>query len=88
MGLTALEAMASGVAVVVPKRGGAGEFCRDRVNALLADTQDEAACLAAAESLILDASLRTSIRLAAIDEAARHSPEAAALRLLQAVFGQ
>lgn len=86
MGLTALEAMASGCAVVVPIRGGAREFSRDGETALLADTDDFESCLAAATRLISDAGLRDRIRRVAIDEAVRHTPEAAAFRMMEVLF--
>ena len=54
MGLTALEAMASGAAVVVPSRGGATEFCIDRLSGLVVDTVNEEACFEAALELAIN----------------------------------
>lgn len=86
MGLTALEAMASGAAVVVPQRGGAPEFCVHEQNGLLVDTLDEAACLAAACRLIEDHELRTRLRLAGMETAGRFAPEVSAFNLLNGLF--
>ena len=87
MGLTALEAMASGCAVVVPRQGGAVDFARHEENALVVDTLDAAACQAAAARLVADAGLREAIRLQAAEDACRHHPEGAAFRMMEAIFG-
>lgn len=39
MGLTAMEAMASGCAVVLPKYGGTGDFAKNESNCLVIDTK-------------------------------------------------
>ena len=87
MGLTALEAMASGAAVVVPRKGGASEFCRHDVNGLIVESGDEEACFEAAHRLVADAELRLALRRAAMETAATLTPDAAALKLLQALWG-
>ncbi|WP_222440495.1 glycosyltransferase [Siccirubricoccus deserti] len=86
MGLTALEAMASGCAVLLPERGGAAEISAAGTAALLVDTADPARAEAAALRLVEDVELRAAMRLAAVAEAARHPPEAAACRMLEAIF--
>jgi glycosyltransferase involved in cell wall biosynthesis len=86
MGLTALEAMASGCAVVGPIEGGAGEFLRHEETGLLVDTRDARGCYAAAARLVTDHQLRTRLRLAAVEEAAKHTPEAAAFRMMSLFF--
>lgn len=88
MGLTALEAMAAGCAVVAPRRGGAAVFARDNETALLCDTDDADACREAAERLVADDTLRAHLRRAALAEAARHPPEAAAFAMLNVLLGQ
>ncbi|OBY92654.1 hypothetical protein A6723_003585 [Pseudomonas sp. AU11447] len=85
MGLTALEAMACGAAVVAPINGGPTEFIQSGVNGLLVDTQDEQACLKAATNLINDFGLRNHIRSQAVG-VTRHYPEAVLENLLTAVF--
>jgi glycosyltransferase involved in cell wall biosynthesis len=87
LGLTALEAMASGCAVVVPRLGGTAAFARDGENALLCDTDDADACREVAVRLVADNELRRRLRRAAIDEAARHPPEGAASAILHVLFG-
>lgn len=87
MGLTALEAMACGVAVVVPEAGGADSFAVHERNALFVDTTDAGACHQVLRRLVMDHDLRQSLqRQAAIDVAA-HVPERPAALLLEALFG-
>jgi GT2 family glycosyltransferase/glycosyltransferase involved in cell wall biosynthesis len=85
MGLTALEAMACGAAVVAPTNGGPGEFIQHGVNGLLVDTQDERACLKAAGDLVNDPELRSRLRSQAVGVSS-HYPEAVLENLLTAVF--
>lgn len=86
MGLTALEAMASEVAVVAPVRGGSGEFITNEVNGLLVDTRDEEACLQAAERLSVDHELRLRVQQEALKSAVQYYPEKSARLLLDAMF--
>jgi glycosyltransferase involved in cell wall biosynthesis len=86
MGLTALEAMLSGCAVIAPERGGANEFIRTGINGLLLDTQDQVACADAVIALAADPERLTALRLRAVTDANTYLPEAAALRLLEALF--
>lgn len=85
MGLTAMEAMACGCAVVVPKEGGAEDFAEDAVTALIVDTRNTANCLKAAQRLVTDRSLRERLAAAAAQSVLQWAPETAALRLLEAV---
>lgn len=87
MGLTAMEAMASGVAVVGPMRGGLGEIVEDGRSGLLVDTQDPRACVAAIARLVEDWELRDAIARRALAVVAQHHPQGAALRLLDVLFG-
>lgn len=87
MGLTALEAMASGAAIVAPIHGGAREFCVDGFNSLLVDTISETACFEAASRLISDHALRRSVRVSALESVAEFPPEVCASRLLFGLFG-
>jgi len=87
MGLTALEAMACGVAVVAPLKGGSGEIVHHEDNGLLVDTSDEQACIDAALRLASDHALRQRIQEAALASAPSHAPERAAARALDALFG-
>ena len=58
MGMTAMEAMATGCAVVVTRNGGPGIFARHEENCLLVDPHDQADCLAALDRLVKDDALR------------------------------
>jgi len=86
MGLTALEAMACGVGVIVPQRGGADSFARHEQNALLVETDSEEASLAAVERLISEEKLRSYIQESAIIDACQFFPEKAARNILEALF--
>ncbi len=87
MGLTALEAMACGAAVIVPEKGGAVSFARHGENALVVDTSSAEACWRALRSLVDDEQLRTSLCANAIRDACAFYPERAALNILTVLFG-
>jgi glycosyltransferase involved in cell wall biosynthesis len=86
MGLTALEAMACGAAVVVPRTGGAAAFARDGENCLVAGTGTAAEAGPALERLIVDHDLRLRLQRQALQDAVEHAPERAAWNLLAALF--
>jgi glycosyltransferase involved in cell wall biosynthesis len=86
MGLTALEAMACGAAVIVPQVGGAAAFAESERNCLTADTSTADGAAAALERLVVDAELRRDVQCQAIEDAAAWFPERAAYRLLLALF--
>ena len=86
MGLTAMEAMACGVAVIVPQVGGANRFAQHEKNALVIETDSVEPCVAALDRLIRDEQLRTSIQQEAIFDICQHFPEKAAYNILQALF--
>lgn len=77
-GRTALEAMACGCAVVVPRLGGSGEYAQHRSNALVVDTSDEGACLDAVRALVTDSAMRTKIASRALRTAREYGVESAA----------
>ncbi|MBI5839230.1 MAG: class I SAM-dependent methyltransferase [Chloroflexi bacterium] len=87
MGLTALEAMSCGCAVIVPENGGATEFVTDRKNGLVVDTHNEEACYSALKLLVEDGELRKNIQIAGIKDVTRYSPETASYRILRSLFG-
>ncbi len=87
MGLTAMEAMASGCAVIVPQNGGAVEFAVDGGNALVVDTSGEQACFAALCRLIDDDTLRDRLSRQAINDMCAYPPEKCAYRFLEAALG-
>ena len=77
-GLTALEAMACGCAVVVPLSGGAAEYAVDGENSLVVDTGMEEDCLQAATRLIAGPELRRRLQTVALQTAAKFTLEGAA----------
>ncbi len=87
MGLTALEAMGCGVAVVVPETGGADSFAVHERNALFVDTTNAEACYQALRRLVTDTALRQTLQQHAPQDVAAHVPERPAARLLEALFG-
>lgn len=87
MGLTALEAMAGGAAVIVPAAGGATSFVRHAENALVVDTTSPEACWRALRSLADDDALRQRLRAEAIRDACAFFPERAALKILEQLWG-
>jgi len=88
MGLTAMEAMACGNAVIVPQRGGAASFAEYEVDALLVDTASEEACFHALCRLIEDDHLRQRLARNAACKMPRFHAEGVALRILQLLFGK
>jgi GT2 family glycosyltransferase/glycosyltransferase involved in cell wall biosynthesis len=88
MGLTALEAMACGVAVIVPEYGGATTFARNEQNSLVVDTTSPEACWQALQCLIEDRELRGRLQREAISDTALLFPERSAFDILQILFGE
>lgn len=86
MGLTAMEAMACGAAVIVPAAGGATEFARHEFNALVVDTSKELQCYSALERLLEDEALRRELGENALVDVQQFFPERAAYELLSALF--
>jgi glycosyltransferase involved in cell wall biosynthesis len=88
LGLTALEAMACGVASVVPVRGGTGVFARHEENCLVVDTQDREACFAALSRLVKDHILRVKLQQNGLLFTPQFYPELPTFRLLQALWSE
>jgi glycosyltransferase involved in cell wall biosynthesis len=86
MGLTALEAMACGSAVIVPRNGGCQDFVKDGINGFLIDTTDRRSCTDALEKLINDEKLRKKMCSQSIIDVCRFPAELAALNMLKAIF--
>ncbi|WP_353571695.1 glycosyltransferase [Candidatus Albibeggiatoa sp. nov. BB20] len=86
MGLTAMEAMASQTAVIVPQTGGTSSFARHQHNALIIDTFSPQACYGSLKTLIDDTELRQSLAQQAQIDMLQLYPERAAYRLLEALF--
>jgi glycosyltransferase involved in cell wall biosynthesis len=88
LGLTALEAMACGAAVIVPEAGGASTYARHDYNALMVNTADENACWAALVRLVEDGDARGWLRRRGLYDACRFFPERAAYRILETLFAE
>ncbi len=86
MGLTALEAMACGAAVIVPEKGGAVGFARHGENALVVDTSSAETCWRGLRSLVDDEHLRAQLQGNAIRDACAFFPERAAFNILTVLF--
>jgi glycosyltransferase involved in cell wall biosynthesis len=87
MGLTALEAMACGAAVIVPARGGAASFARHEENSLIVDTASTEACWQAVQRLVEDYHLRSHLQRQALADVCQFFPERAAFHILATIFG-
>lgn len=79
LGVTAIEAMACGCAVVVPQQGGAKEFAKHEYNSLLVDSLNEKHYDEALKRLILNKDFRVSLVKAGIETAALYSSQKSAL---------
>jgi len=88
MGLTALEAMACGCAVIVPENGGATSFCHHLVNGMVADTSSFNAVFQNLQKLIENDTLRSKIQKQAVYDTCNYFPEKSAYRILEVIFGE
>lgn len=86
MGLTAMEAMSSGAATIVPRNGGATEFARHEELALVVDTTSLDDVLLAAKRLLDDPILKGRLARNAVEDLPRYHPEGPAYRILDALF--
>ena len=86
MGLSALEAMAAGCSVIVPKNGGAVEFVSHKKNGLVVDTFDFHDSLNGLEELIRDDELRKQLQLNGIHDVVQYFPEKASYNILNSLF--
>ena len=86
MGLTAMEAMSCGVAVVAPIKGGANSFASHNVNALLVDTTNAETCLDAVCCLIDDDQRRLTLQQNAMRDVSLFEPAVAAHALMEELF--
>ena len=82
MGLTAMEAMACGAAVVVPRRGGSNSFATHNLNALVVDTSNVEDVVKAVSELLVDPDRRRALQERAIRDINSFYPEKAAYRIL------
>lgn len=88
MGLTAMEAMSCGCAVILPIEGGTVDFAKDRDNSLMVDTKTKQSCLDALSELIDNPELRERIANQAIVDMCKFAPEFCAFKFLETVFSE
>lgn len=86
MGLTAMEAMGCGNAVIVPQNGGATSFTRHEHNGLVVDTTSEEACWTALERLLTDRALRRRLQCHALNDICNFYAERPAYNILSVLF--
>jgi len=86
MGLTAMEAMACGCGVIVPKNGGSTEFVSDGKNGIVVDTSDKEECMRALSELIENKEYLNRISYQALKDACEYYPEKCAYNFLDACF--
>jgi GT2 family glycosyltransferase/glycosyltransferase involved in cell wall biosynthesis len=86
MGLTAMEAMASGATVIVPKCGGAESVVSHERNGLVVDSSSFADCALGLSRLVEDEPLRKRLQNQAMNDVCRFFPERAAFNILYALF--
>jgi GT2 family glycosyltransferase len=87
MGLTAMEAMACGVAVIVPKIGGTNSFAIDQKNSIVIDTTSDHRCYTALSNLVSNRKRRLSLMTQASQDMAAFYSEKPAYRILKKLFG-
>jgi GT2 family glycosyltransferase/glycosyltransferase involved in cell wall biosynthesis len=85
MGLTAMEAMASGVAVIGPINGGLKEIIVHGHSGMLVDTRYDDKIFDAAAKLITDGELRKTIQLNALD-VLNNSPGFSCFKIMDCLF--
>jgi glycosyltransferase involved in cell wall biosynthesis len=78
-GRSGLEAMACGAVPILPRRGGVAEYAEHERNAVLVDSEDEDAVIAAATALLSDRERLERLRAAGIETAKNFSLHEAAL---------
>ncbi len=86
MGLTAMEAMACGCAVIVPQHGGASSYAVHERNSLVVDTSAFENVWSSLQRLVDDEKLRNHLQHNAIHDICAYFPERAALNILKTVF--
>ena len=85
MGLTAIEAMACGIAVIGPINGGLSEIIINKFNGILVNTEYDDDIYLAANELILDNELREKIQRNAL-EVVKHSPVYSSFKIMDCLF--
>lgn len=87
MGLTALEAMSSGAAVIITNHGGTSSFAQDENNTLVIDATKAEECRESLIRLLDDHELRRKLQINGIRSAQEYYPERPAFNILGTLFG-
>jgi glycosyltransferase involved in cell wall biosynthesis len=85
-GLTAMEAMCCGAAVIVPRIGGSTDFVRHGENGMVVDSGSRQNCIETLHHMILDSGQRMRIQRQGIRDICRFFPERGAYHTLEALF--
>lgn len=88
LGITGMEAMACGNAVILPVTGGSRTFAKDGENALLIDTSSAGSCYQALQRLIEDHELRTRLQRQAVLDISSFYTEIPAYNILNLLFNR
>lgn len=86
MGLTAIEAMATGCAVVLPKNGGCLDYSKHLESAILVNTKNKKECTDAIVELINDISLRLKLKKNAVTAVSKLTTEKVILKMMKYLF--
>lgn len=86
MGLTAMEAMASGCAVLLPQNGGTISFAEKNKNCIVVDTTSQKICVEQMSRLIEDGELRHRLANNAVSDMCQYYPERCTYRMLECFF--
>lgn len=86
MGLTVLEAMACGCAVIAPIEGGAGSFIKNDQNGLLVNTKQESEVIGSLRLLIENHQKRAEMQAHALQSVQQFYPEVVSFNLLSVLF--
>lgn len=86
MGLTAMEAMSCGLAVILTDQGGVKDFANHEQNCLLVNTRSDEECFAALKRLVENHEIRSKLQRRAIEDMAQYSSTVCAYRILDCIF--
>jgi GT2 family glycosyltransferase/glycosyltransferase involved in cell wall biosynthesis len=86
LGMTAMEAMSCGNAVIVPARGGSATFARHEHNCLVVDTASAEERWSTLQRLVEDHDLRQRLQRNATADICEFHPEGPAYKILEALF--
>lgn len=88
MGMTCMEAMSSGAAIIGPLNGGLGEIVENGESGLLVDTRSSAECVNACLRLVDDEVLRSRLAQTALLAISQFPPEKSASNLVKGLFSE